>query len=80
MMEIGGFAYSDGAMNIRPYKSIEARNLPTLHLKVAALKATGWIADGPILEVTDFSHRRPITRYSQAMTKAMWRTLDWSFA
>jgi hypothetical protein len=48
-------------------------------LKVAAHKAAGWNIDGPVLKVTDFCHRRPINRYSQAMTKPSPWT-DWSFA
>ncbi|HWA25721.1 MAG TPA: hypothetical protein VG734_08680 [Lacunisphaera sp.] len=67
-------------MNTRPYKSVEARSATALHLKVAALKAAGWIVDGPVLQVTDFCHRRPIQRFSQAMTKAHWIASDWSFA
>ena len=67
-------------MNIRPHKSIEARSVTALHLKVASKKATGWIADGPVLKVTDFCHRRPIVRYCQTMIKAAWSGMDWSFA
>jgi hypothetical protein len=66
-------------MNTRPYKSVEARSTHALNLKVAAKKAAGWVIDGPVLQVTDFCHRRPITRYCQPMIKA-WRSLDWSFA
>ena len=67
-------------MNIRTYQSIEARNVSTLNLKVAARKTRGWIADGPILKVTDFCHRRPITRYCQTMIRAAWPSMDWNFA
>lgn len=67
-------------MNIRPFKSVEARTPTALKLKVAAKQATGWVADGPVLVVTDFCHRRPITRYSQVMIKASWQAMDWSFA
>lgn len=67
-------------MNIRLYKSVEARSATALHLKVASKKATGWVVDGPVLQVTDFSHRRPITRYSQAIAKTTWSLSNWSFA
>lgn len=67
-------------MNIRSYKSVEARSITALNLKVASKKATGWVSDGPVLEVTDFSHRRPVTRYCQTMMKAAWSPIDWSFA
>jgi hypothetical protein len=63
------------------HKSIESRSVATLRLKVATHKAAGWVVDGPVLEVTDFSHRRPVTRYCQEMIKPLgWTPLDWSFA
>jgi hypothetical protein len=72
--------YSTWAMNIRSYKSIEARSAAALHLKVMSHKATGWVVDGPVLQVTDFCHRRPIHRFSQAMSKTSWSLANWTFA
>jgi hypothetical protein len=66
---------------VRTYKSVEARSVATLRLKVMSKKATGWVVDGPVLEVTDFSHgKRPIIRYSQAMVKASLEPINWTFA
>jgi len=67
-------------MNNRTHKSVEARSATALHFKVASHKATGWVVDGPVLQVTDFAHRRPITRYSQGMYKASWSPFNWSMA
>jgi len=63
----------------RSYKTVEARSLATLQIKVASRKATGWVVDGPMLQVTDFSHgKRPVNRYSQAMFKADLTAVRWS--
>lgn len=82
MKKIGRRGYIVGVMTTRSsHKSIEARSVATLRLKVATHKAAGWSVDGPVLEVTDFAHRRPITRYCQEMIKAPgWSSFDWSFA
>jgi hypothetical protein len=69
-------------MNItRSYISVEARSAAALHFKVISKKATGWVVDGPALEVTDYSHgKRAITRYSQGMYKAELTPFHWDFA
>lgn len=55
------------------YKTIEARSLTALQLKVMSHQATGWLLDGPALEVTDFSSgKRTVTRHSQGMVKAQF--------
>lgn len=65
----------------RTYKSIEARSATALHLKVLASKTTGWVVDGPALQVTDYSHRkRAVLRYSQGMFKQEHAPLHWEFA
>jgi hypothetical protein len=67
-------------MNIRSYKSIEARSVTALHLKVVSKKALGWDVDGPVLKVTDFTNRRPAYRYAQNMVRTTWSTANWSLA
>ena len=63
---------------VRSYKTVEARSAAALHLKVMSNRATGWVLDGPVLTVTDFSHpKRPVTRYSQAMLKAGFSGISW---
>ncbi len=65
--------------SIRSYKTVEARSLAALQFKVASRKATGWVVDGPMLQVTDFSHgHRAVHRYSQAMFKADLTMVRWS--
>jgi hypothetical protein len=68
-------------MNItRSYISVEARSAATLQLKVISKQATGWVVDGPALEVTDYSHgKRAVTRYSQGMYKNQL-SFNWDFA
>jgi hypothetical protein len=56
-------------------KTLESRSRAALHLKVISHKAAGWVVDGPMLQVTDFSrNKRAVTRYSQALYKtgASW--------
>lgn len=70
-------------MNItRPYKSVEARSVPALHLKVISMQAMGWVTDGPVLQVTDYKNngRRAVTRYSQNMFKAEMPPIQWGYA
>ena len=63
----------------RSYKTVEARSAAALHLKVVSHQATGWILDGPALEITDFSSgKRVVTRYSQGMLKASFSSRPWS--
>ncbi len=69
-------------MNItRPYKSIEARSVPALHLKVISMQAMGWVPDGPMLQVTGYRNNgRAVTRYSQNMFKAEMPPFQWGYA
>ena len=61
------------------YKTLESRSAAALHLKVLSHRATGWVLDGPQLEVTDFSPRkRAIKRYSQQVYRPGFSTLNWS--
>lgn len=69
-------------MNItRSYKSVEARSVAALHLKVLSKQAMGWVVDGPSLQVTDYRNgKRAVTRYSQGMFKNELYPLHWDFA
>jgi hypothetical protein len=54
-------------MNSTTHISLEARSLTALKLKVAARKAFGWTEDGDRLDITDYTKRRPVKKYSQMM-------------
>jgi hypothetical protein len=62
----------------RSYKTLESRSVTALQLKVLSHQATGWLLDGPALEVTDFAKgKRAITRHSQAMFKPGFSAMHW---
>lgn len=58
------------AMNSTASISVEARSLAALKIKVAAHRAFGWVEDGEILEVTDYTKSRPVKRYAQMLFKS----------
>ena len=66
-------------MNItRSYKSVEARSVTALHLKVMSKQAMGWVVDGPVLQVTGYRNGKPgVTRYSQGMVKPELPPFHW---
>jgi hypothetical protein len=61
------------------YKTLESRSAAALHLKVLSHRATGWVLDGPLLEVTDFGPRkRSVKRYSQRVFRPGLSPMNWS--
>jgi hypothetical protein len=67
-------------MNItRSYKSVEARSVAALRLKVLSKQAMGWSTDGPVLHVTGYRNgKRGITKYSQGMVKPEMPAFRWA--
>jgi hypothetical protein len=76
-------SYTDVTMNRAhlTFISVEARNRTTLHLKVAARRAAGWLTDGPQLVVTNYCKRgRPSIRYTQMMLRLEPFAQQWGLA
>jgi hypothetical protein len=61
------------------YKTLESRSAAALRLKVLSHRATGWVPDGPRLEVTHFtSSKRATKRFSQQVYRPGLSLMNWS--
>jgi hypothetical protein len=60
------------------FVTVECRSPDVLDAKVSTRKAAGWVADGPMVEITGYTlGHRHYHRYSQSMRKKECPKMHW---